>query len=174
MAQNELATRWRAIAHHPRPPSFPRVVGRAIHRRKSLFPCTGRGAEALPVLPLKRVVSRGNAVGFGVRVLKSYNINRHSRVRPKTRLVRRNVTPSESETEKPLEGAAQLLRCIRLGQHHSTLDGFAGSQLDALMRLPNVYTVVKIIPGLPANDVGAGSDGVTFLTAVRPYLWGKL
>jgi hypothetical protein len=60
----------------------------------------------LPVLAHKRIVSRCNAVGFGVRVLKGDNINRRSRVRPKTRLVRRNAAPSESRSEEPLKGAA--------------------------------------------------------------------
>ena len=106
---------------------------------------TWRNPE-LAVLALEGVVSVGDQFGFGVRMRKSYNVNRCSRARPETRMAGGDAAPSECKIEQPLEGAAQLVR-VRLSQHPSTLGAFAEPQLDATTRLPNVYIIVKQFSG---------------------------
>ena len=103
--------------------------------------------ESRAVLALEGVVSVGDQFGFGVRMRKSYNVNRCSRARPETRMAGGDAAPSECKIDQPLEGPAQLVR-VRLSQHPSTLGAFAEPQPDATTRLPNVYIIVKQSSGV--------------------------
>jgi hypothetical protein len=97
----------------------------------------------LAVLALKGVVCLGDHFGVGVGMFEGHYIDRGSRGRAQTGMGGCDAAPGEGVVEEFLEGGAQRGGFVGLGQHHFTLGPFAKPRLNATMRLPDVYIVVK-------------------------------